>query len=142
MTPEDEHANVSGELEGEKHRDWPRLTLKGSSAFDPMYDEITEEHELYPLAAWGYHHANDLAPGARRGFFDALARVWPSRGRKKTRYKRGVVMSMLLAAGVSPTEVAEKWHVSPGEVTDSVRDVKRAAGTPSEQRIVSEHESF
>ncbi len=143
MPTQDEHRNTSGETDGEKHRDWPSLTLKGPSGFDPTYASIEDGHDLYPLAAWARHHADELSPAARRGLFAALARAWPVTGRRKRRYKRGVVFSLLLKHGVSSSQIAEKWHVSRGDVTDAARDAEAQAGLVSQARIVvANYDSF
>lgn len=111
-----------GKREGGNHREWPDLVLLGGKPGDPTYPPIGEEHSLYALAAWVYHHAGELEQSSQTGLLEALGRAWPRRGRPKSRYVRGLFIALLIKSGVPEQKVAEKWWLTVGEVTDVVRD--------------------
>jgi len=121
MAREDDPRNASGEKEGVKRR-YPPLTLEDPDPVSPMFASLEQEHRLYPLAAWVWCHANDLAPAARGGLFVALARAWPVKGRRKSRHNRGFFAAVLKNANVETARIAKTFCVTEGEVNDLARD--------------------
>jgi hypothetical protein len=113
--------HASGKKAGVKRR-YPPLTLEDPEPVSPTFAPLEQEHRLYPLAAWAWWHANDLAPAARRGLLVALARAWPVKGRRKSRHHRGFFAAMLKAADVDTPEIAKTLCVTNGEVEDLARD--------------------
>ncbi len=122
MAPEDARESATGKKEGEKHREWPLLTLENPDPTSPTFSALDSEHRLYPLAAWAYHHANSLDPATRAGLFVALARAWPLRGRRKSRHNRGFFVAILDRANIPTATIAQTFCISKGEVGDLLRD--------------------
>jgi hypothetical protein len=113
---------AGGKKDGEKHRDWPSLTLENPTPATPTFSPIEADHRLYPLAAWTYHHADALSPAMHAGLFVALERAWPRRGRRRSRHDRGVWVSWCLGRNIPPAAIAGKFGISEGEVLDLRRD--------------------
>ena len=53
------------------------LRLVHAEQHAPTYRTITEDDHLYDMAAWAFHHADELPLRARAAFMAALAQVWP-----------------------------------------------------------------
>jgi hypothetical protein len=121
MAHEDDPENARGEKEGVKRR-YPSLTLEDTDPVSPTFASLEQEHRLYPLAAWAWSHANDLAPAARRGLFVALARAWPVKGRRKSRHYRGFFSAVLKKADIETALIAKTLCVTEGEVKDLACD--------------------
>jgi len=121
MVHEDDHRNASGEKEGVKRR-YPPLTLEDPDPASPTFASLEQEHRLYPLAAWAWWRADDLAPAARRGLFVSLACAWPVKGRRKSRHYRGFFAAVLKTADVETAQIAKTLCVTEGEVNDLARD--------------------
>jgi hypothetical protein len=133
MENDDRPKNASGEKEGAKRR-YPPLTLEDPDPVSPTFRPLDEKHEMYPLAAWAWWHANDLPPAARRGLFVALARAWPAKGRRKSRHYRGFFAALLKKANIETARIAKTLCVTEGEVNDLARDYRNDLHRQTEGR--------
>lgn len=88
-----------------------------------LFDELEPGHPLYMLAAWTYHHGHQIMPfDVRRGFYEALSRVWPGRVEQKGNSRERVRLAYLLdRRGVSKDEIAAALNVSVAAVEKYLR---------------------
>ncbi len=114
----------------------PDLLLEGGLPSDPGLPSLSADDELYPLAAWAYHHADSLDQRLRRGLLEALFHAWPHpRGRRKSRYVQAIYFTALLDAGVPAERIAATWNVTEQEVKDASRDHRRLAAETKPRRL-------
>src|SRR5271166_535010 len=111
----------------------PPLTLSDPNPLAPRFAPLEQEHRLYAVAAWAYHHADDLSPRVRAGLFVALARGWPVKGRRKSVHNRGWNIVLLEAAHVETAEIAKILGITEAEVESRSREYWEAWRNPPEQ---------
>lgn len=105
---------------------FPALSLERRDPHGPLLvPEIDAGHELYALAAWVYHHGDELEEGIRRALYIALERAWPrEKGRPRTRRTLQIVVAILKEAGVPTKRIAEKLNRAPSDINALAREGK------------------
>jgi hypothetical protein len=112
---------ASREKDPEKSRQLPLLFLSSANPRAPTFKLLEARDQLYPLAAWAFHHADALDPSVRRGLFRALARVWPVPGRPKIRDQAATTILVLIDAGVDLGTIAEQFGYTRKYVSELAR---------------------
>lgn len=60
------------------------LRLTHHERYAPLYEPITEGHALYALAAWAFHHAEELPVEQWANIAFGLSQAWPKRPGQST----------------------------------------------------------
>ena len=123
---------ASREKDPEKSRQLPLLLLSSANPRTPTFKSLKAGDELYPLAAWAFHHADALDPSVRRGLFRALARVWPVRGRPKIGDQAATTILVLIDAGVDLGTIAEQFGYTRKYVSELARRAANSVASLSD----------
>jgi len=143
MTEKDAENRAPGDIRAEKRREyweelkrrWPRLELERRDSDARALALLQVDHPLYPVAAWAFHHGDELDESSRSGLYAALEGGWPrGPGRSRTRRVARAIVAVLKEAGVRTELIASGLGRSVGDVQDLLRE---SAGSrpPSRARI-------
>jgi len=101
------------------------LTLEGVP--QDAFSVLAPNDPLYPIAAWGFHHAKSgsFSTEARRAFFLALAAAWPPRPGRKQRYATRMLAAHFREFGFTNEEIADALGYSTERVRRLIREGQR-----------------
>jgi hypothetical protein len=88
----------------------------------PLLRPLSPADRLYGLAAWAYHHVDELDGPSKSGFFFSLAKAWPRAPGRRPRAWRRFWFQFFRDAGVPLQELADTWGVTLEHVKDDLRD--------------------
>ena len=86
----------------------PKLDLERDDPDAKLCARLAVDDPLYPVAAWAFHHGDELDVDVRKGLYAALEGAWPvAVGRKRTRRTARSMVGLLSEAGV-PVDLIAK----------------------------------
>ena len=114
----------TGESDARLYRQPPlRLIVEGVPC-KPL-KAITEDHELYSLAATVWHYDKELAEPLQRALFTTLLERWPSvAGRRGEEYTNTLVY-LLHRMGASTSRIAESFWIHPRSIGKKIETGRR-----------------
>lgn len=121
------------------------LRLHDPRLDSPKRADLLPSDPLYRMAAWAFHHADELSEQSRTAFMESLADVWPVKsGRRSSNERRNWEALSLSQSGRSLQEIGDQYGYPANTVSKWIRAAREELDAELEpfMRIVDGQEQF